>query len=64
VPQDFRFFHELSFPQAPEHQIGPFQFFPKIRKDIHSKGVVVKFATGINNTCGTGGEFANLQKIS
>ncbi len=37
----FRFFLRISFPQAPECPLGPFQIFSKIRWDIHSSSGVV-----------------------
>ncbi len=45
---DFRFFLWISFPQAPEYTIGPFQMFSKIRGDIRSS----RCTTGVLDTGG------------
>ncbi len=58
----FMFFHESSSPKPLKITLGSFQFFSKIRGDIHMSRCTTcinytggKFSTGINNT---GGKFA------
>ncbi len=65
---DFSFFHESVSPKLLSIPLGQFRIFSKIRGDIRSRcrwyrwqifrGIVDtggKFATGVNNTRGTGG---------
>ena len=48
------FFHESVSLKPLSIPIGPFRMFSKIRGDIRSS----RFATGVNNTRGTGGKIA------